>query len=189
MNIRRKMALTYLEEKFIKYGLYWLFVVIIFLICGSIHSVCNSQIIFSKEYWRFQNNSFQILLKKKYDKDNLYIINYILEGDSIRNDIQIFIYFIFWISIKLHNNFIFSKYKINYSELYDFLIYNAIFNFWITFPLIAIVIEMAYYTMPYIPVYTFLCFKIFIDMTEKFFKIEYLKQNKTEWKFFTKKTV
>ena len=195
MNIRRKMNLTYLEEKLMKNVCYGVSVMMVFFTCGLIHSMCVNVVVFSKEYWRFQNNTFKTLLKKNYNKDSLYVINYILEENSTRDDIQMFIYLIFLTSIKIHNNLKYVKnlkypkfleYKINYSELYDFLIYNIIFNFWITFPIVAVSLELFYSVIPYIPVYSFVSIKIFLDIMEKLFKILLFKYNKIEWKIFTK---
>lgn len=195
MNIRRNMTLTYLEEKLMKKVCYGFTIVIVFITCSVIHSNCINVVVFDKEYWRFQNNSFKILLKKNYNRNSLYVINYILEGNSNRDDIQTFVYFIILIIVKLHNNLKYVKnikypkfleYKINYSELYDFLLYNIIFNFWITFPIVAVSIELWYSMVPYIPVYSFVSIKIFLDTMEKLFKILLFKYNKIEWKIFTK---
>ena len=82
----------------------------------------------------------------------------------------------------------FLNYKLNYTELYDFLIYNLIFNSMITFPILAITIVLMHSTIPYIPVYSLLCITIFLNVCNKIFKIMFLKENKVEWNIFLKKT-
>lgn len=191
------MTLTDLEIKLLCKFCKCFTVVIILTGCGFIHHQYVNRYTYSKEYWRFQNNSFKTLLKGS-DKDKLYIINYLLEDDGFRSEMMIGIYMITYVIAMVHNNTVyvnvprymgFLNYKLNFTELYDFLIYNLIFNSMITFPIIAITIQLIQSIMPYVPFYTLICTTIFLNVCNKLFKIMFLKENKVEWKIFTKKTV
>ena len=190
------MTLTDLEIKlFFKFWKCLAIIVILAVYRTIYHNYVNTYT-YNKEYWRFQNNSFKILIKGS-DKDKLYIINYLLENNDYKSEIIIGIYMITYIIGMVHNNTVyvnvprcigFLNYKLNYTELYDFLIYNLIFNSMITFPILAITIQLAHSTIPYIPVYTLISLTIFLNSVEKIFKIMILKENKVEWNVFLKKT-
>ena len=190
------MTLTDLELKLLRKFWKCLSIIILLLGCGFIHEQCVNRYTYSKEYWRFQNNSFKTLIKGS-DKDKLFIINYLLENDDYKHDIIISLYMIIYVISMVHSNTVyvnvprcmrFLNYKLNYTELYDFLIYNLIFNSMITFPILAITIVLMHSTIPYIPVYSLLCVTIFLNVCNKIFKIMFLKENKVEWNIFLKKT-
>lgn len=190
------MTLTDLENKlFFKF---WKFlaITVILAVCGTIYHNYVNTYTYNKEYWRFQNNSFKTLLKGS-DKDKLYTINYLLENNDYRNDIMIVIYIITYVIGMIHNNTVyvnaprcmgFLNYKINYTELYDYLIYNLLFNSMLTFPILIITIQLSHSIMPYIPVYILISLTIFLNVVEKIFKIMFLKENKEKWNVFLKKT-
>tara|TARA_X000000368_G_scaffold283911_1_gene225430 strand:- start:56 stop:631 length:576 start_codon:yes stop_codon:yes gene_type:complete len=190
------MTLTDLELK-LNYKLIKCFTIIVILLgCGIILDQCVNRYTYSKEYWRFQNNSFKTLIKGS-DKDKLYIINYLLENNDYKGDIIIVTYMITYVIGMVHSNTVyvhvprcmgFLNYKLNYTELYDFLIYNLIFNSMITFPILAITIVLMHSTIPYIPFYTLLYTTICLNVGNKIFKIMFLKENKTSWNVFLKKT-
>ena len=189
------MTLTDLELKLNCKLIKCFTIIVILLGCGFIYHGCVNRYTYSKEYWRFQNNSFKTLIKGS-DKDKLYIINHLLENNDYKGDIMIVIYMITYAIGIVHNNTVyvnvprclgFLNYKLNYTELYDFLIYNLIFNSMITFPILAITITLMHSTIPYIPFYTLLCTTIFLNIFEKIFKIMFLKENKVEWNVFLKK--
>jgi len=191
------MTLTDLEIKLLCKFFKCLAIIILLLVCGFMHEQCVNRYTYSKEYWRFQNNSFKTLIKGS-DKNKLYIINYLLEDDGFRTDIMISMYMITYLISMVHNNTVyvnvpkcmgFLNYKINFTELYDFLIYNLIFNSIITITIIGTIIMVMHSTIPYIPVYPLLCITIFLNVCNKIFKIMFLKENKVEWKLYTKKTV
>jgi uncharacterized membrane protein YciS (DUF1049 family) len=190
------MTLTDLELKLLFKFWKCLAIIVILAVCGTIYHNYVNTYTYNKEYWRFQNNSFKTLIKGS-DKDKLYIINYLLENNDYKSEIIIGIYMITYIIGMVHNNTVyvnvprcigFLNYKLNYTELYDFLIYNLIFNSMITFPILIITIQLAHSIIPYIPVYALICLTIFLNMIEKIFKIMLLKQNKVEWNIFLKKT-
>ena len=191
------MTVTYLELKLLLKFFKCLAIIVLYIILGAIHANYVNRYTYDKEYWRFQNNSFKTLLKGS-DKDKLYIINHLLENNDYRHDIMISMYMITYLISMVHNNteyvnvpkcMGFLNYKINFTELYDFLMYNLIFNFWITFPIIGTIIQVMHSIMPYIPAYKLICTKIFLNVAEKIFKIMCLKENKLKWKLYTKKTV
>ena len=190
------MTLTDLEIKLLCKFWKCLAIIVTLCICGTIGINYVNRYTYSKEYWRFQNNSFKTLIKGS-DKDKLYIINYLLEDDGFRTEMMIGIYMITYVIAMIHNNTVyvnvprcmgFLNYKLNFTELYDFLIYNLIFNSMITFPILAITIQLVHSIMPYIPFYTILCVTIFLNVGNKLFKIMFLKENKVEWNIFLKKT-
>jgi hypothetical protein len=190
------MTLTDLEFKLLYKFCKCSAIVIILAVCGTIYHNYVNTYTYNKEYWRFQNNSFKTLLKGS-NKDKLYIINYVLEDDGFISEMMIGIYIITYIIAMIHNNTVyvnaprcmeFLNYKLNYTELYDLLIYNLIFNSMITFPILIITIQLANSVMPYIPVYTLISLTIFLNVTEKIFKIMFIKENKVEWNLFLKKT-
>ena len=170
--------------------------IIIVLLCAYIneYQIVNSS--YNKEYWKFQNNSFKTLLKGS-NRDNFYIVNYILDRDDYLNDIIIISYFIFYLFSLIHNNTYYANvpncmkflnYKINFNELYDYFIHNIIFNFLITISILITAIRFIYSVIPYFPFYNFLCVNIFLNIIEKIFKIMFLQENKTTWNFFIPKT-
>jgi len=190
------MTLTDLELKLNCKLIKCLTIIVILLGCGIILDQCVNRYTYSKEYWRFQNNSFKTLIKGS-DKDKLYIINHLLENNDYKSDIMIAIYMITYVISMVHSNTVyvnvprcmrFLNYKLNYTELYDFLIYNLIFNSMITFPILAITIVLMHSTIPYIPFYTLLYITICLNVGNKIFKIMFLKENKVEWNIFLKKT-
>ena len=190
------MTLTDLELKLLFKFWKCLAIIVILAVCGTIYHNYVNTYTYNKEYWRFQNNSFKTLIKGS-DKDKLYIINHLLENNDYKSDIMIAIYMITYVISMVHSNTVyvnvprcmrFLNYKLNYTELYDFLIYNLIFNSMITFPILAITIQLAHSTIPYIPFYTLLYITICLNVCNKIFKIMFLKENKVEWNIFLKKT-
>tara|TARA_B100001093_G_C26846293_1_gene1022957 strand:- start:291 stop:866 length:576 start_codon:yes stop_codon:yes gene_type:complete len=190
------MTLTDLELKLLFKFWKCLAIIVILAVCGTIYHNYVNTYTYNKEYWRFQNNSFKTLIKGS-DKDKLYIINYLLENNEYRHDIMISVYMITYLISMIHSNTVyvnvpqcmrFLNYKLNFTELYDFLIYNLIFNSMITFPILIITIQLAHSTIPYISVYTLISLTIFLNVVEKIFKIMFLKENKTSWNIFLKKT-
>tara|TARA_B100001059_G_C17827601_1_gene582392 strand:- start:683 stop:1258 length:576 start_codon:yes stop_codon:yes gene_type:complete len=190
------MTLTDLELKLLFKFWKCLAIIVILAVCGTIYHNYVNTYTYNKEYWRFQNNSFKTLIKGS-DKDKLYIINYLLENNEYRHDIMISVYMITYLISMVHNNTVyvnvplcmrFLNYKLNFTELYDYLIYNLIFNSMITFPILIITIQLAHSTIPYISVYTLISLTIFLNVVEKIFKIMFLKENKTSWNIVLKKT-
>ena len=190
------MTLTDLELKLLRKFCKYFSIIILLLVCGFIHEQCVNRYTYSKEYWRFQNNSFKTLIKGS-DKDKLYIINYLLENNDYKYNIIVSVYTITYLIGMVHSNTVyvniprclgFLNYKLNYTELYDFLIYNLIFNSIITITIIGTTIMVMHSTIPYIPVYSLLCITIFLNVCNKIFKIMFLKENKVEWNIFLKKT-
>ena len=82
------MTLTDLENKLFGKLIKCFTIIILLLWCGFIHEQCVNRYTYSKEYWRFQNNSLKTLIKGS-DKDKLYVINYLLEDDGFRTGMMI----------------------------------------------------------------------------------------------------
>ena len=173
-----------LHDKFCRNCSNFIITAIILTLCGLINEfyIVNSS--YNKEYWKFQNNSFKTLIKGS-DKDKLYIINYLLEDDGFRTGMMIGIYTITYVIAMVHNNTVYVNvprcmgilnYKLNFTELYDFLIYNLIINSIITITIIGTIIMVMHSTIPYIPFYTLLCITIFLNVCNKIFKIMCLKE-------------
>lgn len=181
-----------LHDKFCRNCSSCFITLIIISICIFIDKFINVNETYNTEYWKFQNNSFNILQKGTF-KRKLTQANYILEQSEFNSLYDIF--FVLYGLLLIHNNtyYVNSPFrclnlKINFYEVYDYFIHNLIFNFIRTFFIASISFLFLGSNFPVFPFYPILLRIIILHTMEKFSKIMILNENKTSWNFFIQKT-